>query len=71
MGNKKGCSCGFWNGAQQECLYSGYGCFHEKKKLEVTKEWIDKKKIKMIEVVLTGGNIRAFLRSLYKEIQGK
>ena len=44
MGNKKSCSCGFWNEAQQECLYSGYGCAKdEQNKVKVPEEFIKDK----------------------------
>lgn len=29
MGMKKACSCGYWNEAQQECLYNGSGCIRD------------------------------------------
>lgn len=39
MGMKKACGCGYWNQAQQECLYSGFGCIHdEEKKLGIDEE---------------------------------
>ena len=42
MGMKKACSCGYWNEAQQECLYNGSGCIrNEEKKLEVTEEFVE------------------------------
>jgi len=73
MGMKKACSCGYWNEAQQECLYAGSACVRddERKKLKVTQDWIEKKANKAIEVVLTGKNVRDFIRSFVKEIQGK
>lgn len=73
MGMKKSCTCGYWNEAQQECLYSGNACIRddERKKLEVTREWIEKKANKVIEIVLTGKNVKDFIRSFIKEIQGK
>ena len=42
MGMKKACSCGYWNEAQQECLYAGSACIRddERKKSEVMEEWI-------------------------------
>lgn len=77
MGMKKACSCGYWNEAQQECLYNGSGCIHddERRRVETekqfTKEWIEKKANKIIEIVLTGKNTRDFICALLKEIQGK
>ena len=73
MGMKKACSCGYWNEAQQECLYAGSACIRddERKKLKVTQEWIEKKANKVIEIVLTGKNVKDFIRSFVKEIQGK
>lgn len=41
MSNKKECTCGYWNQAQQECLYSGYGCAYDNLgKPEVTEKFI-------------------------------
>lgn len=41
MGNKKPCSCGFWNEVQQECLYRFPGCVQdEKKEPESDKRWV-------------------------------
>jgi len=73
MGMKKACSCGYWNEAQQECLYAGSACIRddERKKLKVTQDWIEKKANKAIEIVLTGKNVKDFIRSFVKEIQGK
>jgi len=44
MGMKKVCSCGYWNEAQQECLYNGIGCIRdeEKKKPTVTQEFVER-----------------------------
>jgi len=38
MGMKKACSCGYWNEAQQECLYAGSACIRddERKKPKMT-----------------------------------
>jgi len=41
MGNKKECSCGYWNKEQEECLYNGLGCAKDERKLN--KGWIEKK----------------------------
>ena len=70
MGNKKECSCGYWNKDQEECLYSGNGCAKDRQgRLEITREWIEKKANKAIEVVLTGGNVKDFIRSFIKELE--
>ena len=73
MGMKKACSCGYWNEAQQECLYAGSACIRddERKRLKVTQDWIEKKANKAIEIVLTGKNVKDFIRLIVKEIQGK
>lgn len=42
MGNKKECSCGYWNKEQEECLYSGYGCAKDEQG-KPNKDWIKKK----------------------------
>ncbi|MCK4497079.1 MAG: hypothetical protein KAU24_02730 [Candidatus Aenigmarchaeota archaeon] len=41
MGKKKECSCGYWNKEQEECLYNGFGCAKDERKLN--KGWIEKK----------------------------
>lgn len=70
MGKKKECSCGYWNKDQEECLYSGNGCAKDKQsKLKITREWVEKKANKAIEVVLTGGNVQDFIRSFIKELE--
>ncbi len=44
MGMRRSCTCGCWSEVQQECLYTGSGCFYDdgRKKPEVTEEWIDR-----------------------------
>ena len=71
MGNKKECSCSYWNQAQQECLYHGLGCIHdEDTRLEVTEEWIKEKARELCEQNYVNNEARDFIRSLVDEIQG-
>lgn len=41
---KKGCLCGFWNEAQQECLYGGRGYCIQDEWEQRAKEWEAKAK---------------------------
>ena len=75
MGKKKECSCGYWNQAQQECLYNGLGCAKdEQKKPQVTEEWIEEQAEVMYRYVLSGqlhneAKRKDFIRSLVGEIK--
>ena len=75
MGNKKGCSCGYWNQVQQECLYSGYGCIHDNKdmRLEVTEDWIEDKALEVfvfLNILKPSKNdihnVKTFIRSFVR-----
>lgn len=49
MGNKKTCSCGYWNKDQEECLYTGYGC--AKDSPQMTKEEIQDKVLELFVIL--------------------
>ena len=83
MGNKKVCSCGYWNEAQQECLYAGSACIRdEEKRLKVTDERVGEKAEELDSLIdhrfimaldLDGRLeiLKEFIYSFIKEIQGK
>lgn len=72
MGNKRSCLCGCWSEVQQECLYTGSGCFYddERKKPEITKEWIDEKAKEMLCAVWGLADAKEFIRSFIGDYRG-
>ncbi len=74
MGMKRSCICDCWSEVQQECLYSGSGCFYddERKKPEVTEEWIKEMGMRIAcKHMISKVRARKIIRLLVKEIQGK
>ena len=70
MGMKKACSCGYWNEAQQECLYAGSACIRddERKKPKMTvartRYWAE-------IIQAASGDIRGLIHEIVKELGGE
>ena len=72
MGKKKACSCGYWNEAQQECLYAGSACIRddERKKPIAPKGFVEKWWIifKEYQAGQHSGQLSNFLEQMINEL---